>query len=691
MQPKWFSKLLRLHRRAGTNCGTARLAVTDHGRDARATFARLVLIFAMGAALASAATPDWLRTAAQSSLPKYPDDTKAVVLFSEQITTVANNGDIKTRYREAIKILRAEGRELGNVAVSFDKETRLTYLKGWCVPESGKDYEVKEKDAVEVGLFAEALYDDDKAKVIKIPASEPGNIIGYEYERKRRPFVLQDTWDFQEQLPVRRARFELHLPSNWEYDSFWLSHPAQKPSSAGSNAWAWEVEDVPAIQQEPEMPAWRSLAGRLGITYFAPNGAADSAKLGSWQDVGRWYAQLAAQSRQPSLEIKQKVAELTAKSAAPIDKIRALAKFVQRDIRYVAIEIGIGGFRPHEAQDIFSNHYGDCKDKATLLSTMLAQAGIQSYYVLVNVDRGVVAPDFPTATEFDHVILAIQLPEDVDPNSGALYALGQDPKLGRVLFFDPTDPYVPLGYLPSALQANEGLLVTDNGGQLVKLPLLSPSLNRLIRSAKLSITPDGTLLGDVVEIRWGQPAAELRARLLGLPDAERRKATEEFLSSFLGGFTLLGYKVDGLELDASGSNPVLTYRFAATGYAQQAGDLLLIRPRVLGSKEEMRFDKKDRQYPVAFPAATLQSDVVEIRLPQGYKLDGLPQPAAFDAGIADYKSKVELNGDTLRYTRMYEVKDVLLPKDRLPQLKDFYRKIAVDENMSAILKKQQAQ
>lgn len=666
--------------------GARRGAAARRGHRAGRTLFPLLALPALiaGRAPAFASTPDWLRTAAQSQAPKYSEDTRAVVLYSGQVTTVAGDGEIKTQYREAVRILRPEGRAFGTVAIAFDKDTRLTYLKAWCIPPDGRDYELKEKDAVETGLFSEALYTDARAKVMRIPAADVGSVIGYEYEQRRRPSVLQDAWEFQEEIPVLRARFELHLPASWEYDSFWLNHAKQDPASLGGNAWAWEVQNVPAIADEPSMPPWRALAGRLGVSYFAPAGATSAAQHASWQDVGRWYSQLSAGRRQPSPEIKQKVAELTAKAQTASDKIRALAGFVQGDIRYVAIEIGKGGFQPHDAADIFANRYGDCKDKATLLSAMLADAGVKSYYVLINHERGVVMPEFPTAMQFDHAILAIQLPPDSDP---AFYAVRDDPGLGRLLFFDPTDPYVTIGFLPQSLQANYGLLVTDDGGALVKLPLLPPSLNRLLRSAKLTLQPDGTLAGVVTEIRWGEPAAELRAHLLSLPEAGRRQATEDFLSRFLGGFTLRGYNLQGLE-DMT-TNPVLSYGFQADGYAQTAGDLLLIRPRVLGSKEEFALDQKDRKYPLEYGAATLQGDVVDIEVPAGYKPDGLPQPLVLDVGAASYKSKMEFEGNTLHYTRSYEINDVLVPTSKLGELKEFYHQIVEDENTSAVFKKVQ--
>ncbi len=631
-----------------------------------------------------AGTPDWLRAAAQTPLGKYPEDTNAVVLLDEHITIITESGEVRTLYRRAYKILRLEGRKHGTVAVAFDKETRLNHLKAWSIPHEGNDYEVKDKDAVETQLFAELLYEDTREKLLEIPAADPGNVIGYEYEQRRRPSILQDTWRFQHDIPVRRARFELQLPAGWEYQVFWVNHAAEKPQAVGQNGWVWELSDLPAVESEPSMPAWPSLGGRLGMTYYPRGANADRRSFGSWPAIASWYAHLAADRRQANPEIRQKVAELTASAPTPLDKIRALTAFVQSDIRYVAIEIGIGGYQPHPATDVFTNRYGDCKDKATLLATMLAVAGIKSYYVLIDATRGVVMPESPSALDFDHVILAIQLPDE--PLASGLWAAQEIPRLGKLLLFDPTDPFVPLGFLPDNLQSNYGPVVTDEGGELVRLPLLPAPANRLLRTAKLSLTPNGTLYGTVNELRWGAPAAELRAQLLRASQADRQKVLESFLGQFLGGSVLQSAGVGNL--DKLDGNLTVQYTFAATDYAKRSGDLFLVRPLVLGSKGENVLDAKERKYPVEFPTSTSQGDVFEITLPDGYTADELPEPVEISTGATSYKSKAEMNGSVLHYTRLYQITDVRVPTERLKELKQFYRQVAADERSSAVFKKQ---
>src|SRR5205823_3536953 len=155
-------------------------------------------------------------------------------------------------------------------------------------------------------------------------------------------------------------------------------------------------------------PAHRAVAQRMAVNFFSASGSREKSH-GSWHDVGAWGWQLSSTQRQASPEIQQKAHQLTEGKTGTIEKIRALGAFVQHDVRYVAIEIGIGGYQPHPAPQTFSNRYGDCKDKATLLATMLREVGINSYLVLAQTNRGVVVPSFPSAMSFNHMIIAIPL------------------------------------------------------------------------------------------------------------------------------------------------------------------------------------------------------------------------------------------------------------------------------------------
>ena len=633
---------------------------------------------------ARSSTPDWLRSAAVGALPKYPEETNAVQLLNEQTTTVGANGQVVTRYRRAYRILRPGGRSFGVVTVHFDSETSLTYLRAWCIPLTGKDYEVKEKDAVETALADDSLYADERQKVLRIPDSEPGSVVGYEYEQRRRPTIPHDTWWFQEEVPVRQARYELALPPSWEYRSFWLNRAPQEPQQTGQNSWSWELQDIPPIENEPAMPAWEALAGRLGINYYPPQNPSGGGSRGSWKDIGVWYSRLASAAREDTPEIRQKASELTAGQTTALSKIQALAGFVQSNIRYVAIEIGIDGYQPHPASVTFANRYGDCKDKATLLAAMLQGIGIKSWYVLVNSERGVVSPDFPTLLDFDHVILAVQIPSEA--SQAGLWTRVEHKQLGSILFFDPTDPFVPFGYLPESLQDSYGLVVNDDGGNLVRLPLLAPALNRLVRFAKVTLKADGSVSGDVTELRWGAPASELRARLLSVPEVERQRILESLLSSSSGAFALAGSRVEGL--DQIEGNLTIYYRFTAANYAQLAGDLLLLRPHVVGKTEEETLDTPDkvRKNPVEFRSAVLESESLEIQLPEAYQVDELPPATEVESGLWSYKSKVEATGNVVEYKRIYQIKGVLVPKASLGELMLFYRQVASDERASVVLR-----
>jgi hypothetical protein len=352
-------------------------------------------------------------------------------------------------------------------------------------------------------------------------------------------------------------------------------------------------------------------------------------------------------------------------------------------VRYVAIEIGIGGYQPHSASDTLANSYGDCKDKAILARTMLQKIGVDSYMVLTHSSRGVVAPDFPTMLSFNHAILAIRLPESV-PHDKALVAF-QHPKLGRLLIFDPTSSLTPLGALPGYLQGGRGLLVLPTGGELIDFPLETPSANLIQRNAKLSLTDQGAIQGVIDEVRTGDSANNKRFELLAVPVPERRRIIENFLAGFVPGFKLKEYSIENLE--NYDQRLILHYNFEAPSYAKTMGGMWLFRPRVVGAKADFEI-RSDRAYPFELDSTSLQTDSFDITLPAGYVVDEAPEPVETRNEFLHYSSDSQVEGSVLHYKRQYEIDRVSVPVDHLAEVERFYHNVAADERATVVLKKQ---
>ncbi|HEY6765337.1 MAG TPA: DUF3857 and transglutaminase domain-containing protein [Candidatus Sulfotelmatobacter sp.] len=643
-------------------------------------------LFCVPRAAAGGDAPAWMHGLVNAPLPAYDERTDAVLLYSEKNVTVISADRIRTQVREAYKILRPNGREHGTVFVHFNPQIKIKSLHGWCIPAQGKDYEVKDKDAVEVSPPYEGgeLISDVKFRVLRIPAPVPGNIVGYEYEVEEQPLVLEENWSFQEHDPVRESRFSLQLPSGWEYRASWMNAPEIKPTQSGSNQWNWRVQDVKGIRPEAEMPPLSGISGQMIISFFPSGGQSTHNGFSNWQQMGDWYRQLTTGRREPSPQIKEQVAALTAGKTSTLQKMRAIADFVQHDVRYVAIELGIGGLQPHPASDIFSHRYGDCKDKSTLMGTMLHEIGVDSYYVLINTNRGVTTAKTPAHSHFNHAIIAIKLPEGL--NDPSLVATAQHSRLGRLLYFDPTNDVTPFGQLAGHLQANYGLLVTPEGGELTELPQQPSAMNSILRTASLTLDPSGTLRGEVKEVRLGDRAASERWRLRAVKnDKDRIKPIEELLAGSLSDFRLTKASLSNL---AIADQPFgFNYSFESERYAKNAGGLLLVRPRVLGVKAQGFLETKEaRKFAVEFEGPLRDSDRFEITIPAGYVVDELPPPVDADYSFASYHSRTEVKGNVIGYTRTFEVKELSVPVEKSDDLKKLYRIIASDERNTVVLK-----
>jgi uncharacterized protein DUF3857/transglutaminase superfamily protein len=628
-----------------------------------------------------------MHAVASAPVPAHSDEANAILLYAEENVSVQSATNIKTTVRKVYKILRPEGRrDYEYAAAEIGPHKKVSNMRAWCIPVNGRDFQVKDKEAVDIAPDVPGgdLLNDIKIRMIRIPAAEPGSVVGWEYETEEQPMILQDQWLFQHEIPVRETHYSLELPSGWSYVAKWANYPESKPAQNG-NRWQWNLSDVKEIRREEDMPPLAGIAGQM-IIYFVPPGETAANAFTNWKEMGDWYRVLTNGRTDDSPDLKQMVQKMTASQSTTLGKMQAIAQFAQQNVRYVAIEMGIGGWQPHSAAEAFTHRYGDCKDKTTVTISMLHEIGVESYYLIVNSRRGAVTPDTPPHVgAFNHAVVAILLPKDTadDPS---LIATLQPPKYGKLLVFDPTDELTPFGELGSYLQGGFGMLVLPDGGQLIQLPTLPATTNSIKRTAKLTLDGSGTLKGDVVETRLGDKAWTVRARLQSLKgDSDRVRPIENILSNSLANFQITHASIENIKQTnlPFGFN----YSFVAPNYAKNAGGLLLVRPRVLGVKAiGIATSKEPRQYSFEFSGVGLETDNFDIAIPAGYTVDDLPEAADADYSFGSYHAKTVVEGSTIHYRRTYEIKQASVPVDEAAKVKKFYQVVANDERNMLVLK-----
>jgi len=629
--------------------------------------------------------PDWVKAAAQQAPDHFPGTPKSAVLLDDTTYSVAPNGQATEHVRRVVKILRPQGRENALPAVWFDKDSKVLSMHVWSIDPAGHEYAMKDGEILEVSPPGEGrqFYEDIKFKVAQPPGLDPGGVVAYEYDKRERPYLAETNWNFQGESPRVHQVFTLMLPPGYTYTTTWAHHPKVEGADLENHSYRWEMNNEAAIDLEhvPLSPGTGALAARMTVHYAGP-GLAEP-QDGTWQGIGEWYSKLAAGRLDATPEIAAKAAELTAGKTDFYDKAEAIGEFVQKRIRYFVIEMGVGGYQPHPAEDIFRSRYGDCKDKATLLSAMLSSVGIHSALLMVDTERGVIDPEAPSIIG-NHMIGAIEIPEGY--HSSKMHSVVTAKTGKRYLIFDPTWDETPFGQLEDNLQGSYGVLMEGAQSQVIALPVMAPDLNTIRRTASFQLGADGSLHGSVTDKRFGD-LAERRRNVFGHEDAKKQQEyMDRVVARDLMAATVTGLKTDNV--DTLNQAMTTSFDLSAAHFASVTGPLLMVRPRVLGTYA-MDVDHKVRRVAIDLEETMLGSDDFDIQLPEGYVVDELPDPVKEDFGFASYQSSTEVHGRVLHYSRTFSVNQVMLPAEKYRDVQRLAGIIAADEDSKAVLKRAQ--
>lgn len=478
------------------------------------------------------------------------------------------------------------------------------------------------------------FYSDIKELQVAVKGLEAGDVletqIRSEVKKPLDPGQFWETFQFFQGGIVLQETLEVRVPRDRKVQ---VKSAAVQPAITEDGeyrVYTWKTSNLARKKDTDQVDPADQPPPAVQLTSFQ-----------NWDEVAQWMRSLFAPRATPSPEIQAKAAELTRGATTDAEKMRAIYAFVSSNYRYIGIGLGIGRYQPHSAADVLSNDYGDCKDKHTLLASLLAAVGVKAYPALINSTRKI-DPDMPSPAQFDHVITAI-------------------PQGKGFLFLDSTAEVGPFGYLVPSLRDKQALVIRDSGpAELVQTPADPPIPNYFNFRADASLDSSGTLKSKVQMTFRGD--AELPFRL-----ALRRVGQTQWNDAMQGAVQAWGF--GGTVTDATATAPDATdtplqieYNYERKKYSDwEDKQITPPFPPIFFSPAPTGWDKNPKPIELGQPAEIDYK--ATIKLPPGM--------------TADPPVNVSLEGDFANYTAVYSVSDGVVHAERHLVTKE--RKVPVAE------------
>ena len=642
----------------------------------------VLLVSFANASASSDDAPAWLRQAANLTIPTYDKDVTAVVLVDDDTVSVSDDGRVVKVYNFAVRILRRDGRGYAQARVGYVPESgKVKEMRAWLIRGDGEVKRYGKDETLDMAGTPNDVYDEYRFKRISAGTeADAGMVFGYTYTTEDRTVFSQDDWVFQSAIPAVSSRYTLVLPSGWRAEAVTFNHPKVEPKVSGTT-YTWELTNLDPVPREPLSPSLTNLVARLAVSYYPPAGQNSGIKtFANWSDVGAWMSELEDPQVVVDDPLTGKARELTANARTEYEKIQTIGRYVQ-NIQYISIQTGLGrggGYRPHTATQVFAKSYGDCKDKANLMRTMLKALGITAFPVSIySGDPNYVRPEWPSPQQFNHCIIAVKVSDDTRGPT-----IIQHPRLGRLLIFDPTAEETPLGDLPSYLQGSLALIDSKECDALVKMPVTPPESNLLDRQIQASIDGNGSLVASIREKANGQWAAGYRGELQRESRPEYVKRIEGWVTA--GATAARVTKVEPRDDRAAGRFD-LDVDFTAPGYGQLMQERLLVfKPAIVARRETLYLTDAKRKHPVVLTSNSY-SETVRVKLPAGFAVDEMPDAVKLDTTFGSYATSYEVKDGELVFTRKLVQRATTIPAEQYNSVRSFFERIRAAEQAPVVL------
>ncbi|QAA81622.1 DUF3857 domain-containing protein [Aequorivita sp. H23M31] len=605
------------------------------------------------------------------SIPKELTTNANSVVLEELIEIdVSNISKMKVKKRRVVAVLNKLGDSNLELYEFYSSNSRVKNIDSWIYNAIGKEMRhFKKKDFSDVSRTGGNMYVDARVLYLNYTPTSYPYIAVFTSETESGDTAFIDSWwplnDYAEgtQRSVYKLKYDASNKPRYKannldgYDISIEENPEELIFSASN---------LKPIRYEEHSPIGRDIfpSVLVALNSFNLKGTLGAAE--DWEQFGKWMEQdLLADVREIPEGTLAKVSSLVANETTNEGKARKIYQFVQDKVRYISVQIGIGGWKPMPAQEVDKLGYGDCKALTNYTKALLDAVGVPSYYTVLygDIKKWDILEDF-ASVQGNHVILGV-------------------PDGDEITWLECTNQDVPYGYIGNFTNDRQALIITPEGGKIARTKIYETAENTQENFAKIIVGSDGKITAEFNSVSKGlqygdkYPLAKKKADEIDKYYKERWR--------YINGFSISDLKFVN-DKKIVGFNEKM--RLQIPNYANSVGSDFLFCPNVFNQKSYVPPRIEDRKQKLYIGYGYIDIDTVDIEIPENFIIEAVPDPTVIETKFGKYEiAFTQTSENKLRYIRKIQIEKGEYPPSEYENYRDFLRTIARLDKSKVLLKK----
>ncbi|MBV8325384.1 DUF3857 domain-containing protein [Chryseobacterium sp.] len=603
-----------------------------------------------------------------------PENLKknANIVIRKELTTIQINkiDDIKYQYNTITTVLNKDGNEKAIAYIPYDKDNSISDIKVTIYDEAGK--KVKSFSKSDFSDFANnrqgVFYSDNRLLVLNYtPVQYPYTIdFSYQITDKKTIFLPDFVPFYSTNTSLEEAEFKVINTSGIElrskiYPSPYNYAAVSENGSGGEKKYSYK--NVPAVNDVSLLPQPLKILPKVSFALAKFNLSGRQGDLNNWTDFGSWYYKNLIEPVAVSTpEIKSEIAALQLQGSVE-DRVKKIYQYMQAKTRYIYVGLGIGGWLPMMPNEVHKKGYGDCKGLTNYMKTLLDEAGIPSYYCVINSGFSQVSfdPDFP--------------------KMGGNHAILMVPTEKGNIWLENTSQQTAFNHLSYSTTDRNVLSVKKNGIELISTPVYTAEQNKEKQILKIKLAEDNSITG---EVNFSYTGSQYDYNLVyaNLDSKERNETLKERLN------VLNFEKVEMKNFVNDRDKAVITYDidFKTNNFSKRAGNSLIFRAVPIFSDNVYKTEE-NRELPFEIGQSFEDEYEISFSIPAGYKIDETPEDAHIKSEFGYYKLSFAKNGEQVKVIRKIQINKGTYPKEKFNEYINFRKKTINMDNSKILITK----